>query len=311
MTQPGFTINNNEHEVDAIARIVAGHMTVQQVALRRGNSGDAPVLAVPKDLKLESVKALLDEYLERPERKSGTSQHLTLDSFVQHVNRFKNPEGMEQSVLFAWLGDEDSDPALTCIYDYHEPGKGRAGWGEYQAYYSFPVSDEWAAWSGVAEEAMSQADFAEFLEDHIVDVSAPEEAGENVRLIAQALGSELASPAQLMALARGLTVNVGRRVTNAHVLSSGESQIAFQEDHTDETGHPLRVPSVFQIAIPVFEDGGPWQLPIRLRYRVQGGTITWRIQPHRMDETLRGVMKIACDQAAQQTELPLYWGNDG
>lgn len=311
MNQPA-NVTGPATESEAVARVVRDLLQVQRQLLDRGSSSQASILAVPRALALQSIKPFLDEYLERPERKRGTSHHHTLDSFVAHVARFKQPNNLDQSVLFGWLGDPDDEnhgsPELCCVYDYHEPGSARAGWGDYRAVYTFPLSDEWRAWTQVAGVVLGQDAFAEFLEDRIADVSGPGAVGDGARHLAERLETEIATPAQLMALSRGLTVNVGRRVTNAQALSSGEAQIAFTEEHSDTSGQPLRVPAAFEIAIPVFEDGGAWQLPVRLRYRVNGGSISWRLQPYRMAETLRGVMRIACEQAASETGLPLYWG---
>ena len=150
--------------------------------------------------------------------------------------------------------------------------------------------------------------FAEFIEDRVHDVIDPEQAGANATELASILQSSLASPAKLLGLARGLTVNVGKRVQNATNLSTGEAQIAFQEEHSDAVGQPLKVPGAFAIAIPVLRCGRLWQIPIRLRYRVSGGSVYWILQPHRLVETKQAVFDEVCAEAREKTELPLFYG---
>lgn len=56
------------------------------------------IAEVAKDHSLASLKKYFDEYLEKPERARGTSEHLNVDSFIDHVLRHKH----ETSVVDAY-----------------------------------------------------------------------------------------------------------------------------------------------------------------------------------------------------------------
>lgn len=253
--------------------------------------------------KIQSVKPFLDEYLKAPERKLGTATLTTLDSFVDHVNRHKD----DDTVVFAI--DSPTQPGLLAVFDYNESGPaGAPRFGQHCARYSFPLSDEWKAWMKAGGEAMKQAAFAEFLEDRIVDVMDPTKGGDSIAEFKINLGIDLASAQQLMTLARGLSINVENGIANHQNLTSGEAQISFNEKHTTEAGVTLRVPGGFAVAIPVFRLGDRWQIPVRLRYRVQRPDLVWTLALHRTDLIFSKAFEEVVAKAKAGTELPVFFG---
>ena len=297
-------VHNRTNENQAIIDAAKSYGAAEVIELGKGGP---IVLSLPgthggRDAK--SVKPFLDEYLKAPERKKGTAAMTSLDSFIAHVNRHKD----KGTVVFAI--DDPKFPSLLAVYDYNHGGeKGEPRFGQHRASYSFPLSDEWQAWMRAgACEAMTQEDFAELIEDRIGDVMKPEEGGDMIKEFAVNLGVELAGPQRLMTLSRGLKVNVSSKVTNATNLSSGEGQLQFTEEHKTEGGDTLRVPGGFALAIPVFRLGNPWQVPVRLRYRVKGPVVTWTVGLHRTDLTFATAFKQAVETTAADTGLPLFFG---
>jgi len=284
------------------------------LALRLGNVeivdiGGVKAASVPSHnggRELKSIKALTDEYLKAPERRKGTATMTSLDSFIDHVNRHKD----DHAVLFAV--DRKDAPSMLAVYDYNESGaKGAPRFGTHRASYSFPLSDEWAAWMAASRaEAMSQSDFAEFLEDRIGDVLNPAspEIGDTITEFKMNLGIELASAQQLMTLSRGLKVHVNARVSNALNLSSGEAQVMFEEVHQGEGGATLKIPGGFALAIPVFRLGARWQIPVKLRYRVKGPNVFWTVALHNTDKVFKTAFEEAVKQASDHTKLPVFFG---
>lgn len=263
--------------------------------------GGAEVLSVPLGRRIESTKLYLDQFRKAPERKKGTAKLTSLDSFIDHVKRHKD----DDTVLFAI----ESEPALLSVYDYNKGGPtGAPRFGEHRARYTFPLSDEWNAWKKAAAGPMNQAAFAEFLEDRIGDVMDPLKVGETITEFAVQLGVDVATPQKLMTLSRGLQVNVSAVVKNAVTLTSGEGEIQFGEEHKDSGGAPLRVPGCFAIAIPVFKLGAIYQVPVRLKYRREGGVISWFVTPNRTAVIFEDAFGEAANKAANETKLPLFYG---
>jgi uncharacterized protein YfdQ (DUF2303 family) len=247
------------------------------------------VAVVPKreGKELQSVKKLIDEYRTAPERRKGTATLNEPQSFIDHVLRTKD----DDTELFANL--DRSAPKITAIYDYHKRD-GSPRFCEHRAVYPFPASEEWKIWASLNGEknAMDQKEFAEFIEDRQPDLEPPASAGKKTKEYVDALGCELATPGQIVALSRGLEMRVDQECVNTIRLSSGELQMVFKETHKGVNGEPLVVPGAFLISIPFFVGGQNWAIPVRLRYRNTQGSVTWWYQLALIDVLFREAIDI-------------------
>lgn len=253
---------------------------------------------------------LIEQRQTGPRRKRGTATLYDLDSFIGHVRRFAD----EHSVLFG--NRVPTNPELVCVIDYHEGGaadgrwEGKSPrWCQHRASYTFPLSQQWKTWKAATQKPMTQADLAELLEANIQDLIEPSAAGDVTRAELQRLQVEPASPAAVLTVSRGLAVRQASEIKNAQVLATGETQLVYSTTHTDERGQPLSVPSAFLLAIPVFEGGAAFVLPVRLRYRLVEGRISWSLKITRADATLDTAVREACESARDKTGLPLFYGS--
>ncbi len=253
---------------------------------------------------LISVKHLAEDWREAPERRRGQAKALTLGSFIDLVNRHKEPT---LSVVFA-----DSNwkaPSLTAVIDYHadnfETGDA-PGWGDHRVHYPFPLSEEWKRWIKTDGEPMEQADFAALIEDRMTELAAPDDGLRT--MVERDFQTTVATPSQLITLSRGLQVNVESKVKDMRTLQSGASQVVFEETHTGADGQPLAVPGVFVIRVSPFFMGDPILIPVRLRYRVRSGKIMWFYQIYRPDASITEAVRAAMQDVAAKTELPVYEG---
>jgi len=268
----------------------------------RGLAPSVSTFVLPEGLKLQSIKHLVNEWLPRPERRSGTARLDTLDSFIEHTKRFASAN----SVIFA--DPNPNAPKLTAVLDYHAAGADSTpSWCTHRGVYAFPVSDEWKIWSQKIE--LDQRTFAEFLEDRLVDVVDPELlTSDRVKQFAEGLDITLATPAQLLTLSRGLEVSVGQKVANSVNLSTGERSLQFTEEHSDKAGQRLKVPGGFVVGIPVFQGDAIYPVPVRLRYQVVSGAVRWTLQPQRADLVFRDAFDRAVTHVGEATELPVLRG---
>lgn len=268
----------------------------------------AEAMVLPSGLKLESIKHLIDEYRDHPERREGVATMQSVASFVDYVNRFKN----ENTVVFASQADHASgqNTGLHAIIDHHHAGAdGQARFGRHQCRYDFPLSEEWRAWGKVDGVPMSQEEFAELLEDRIFDVRDPydDKIGESAKEFSNALNARLASPGELRDLGKGLQVRIGQEATQLHNVQTGESTLQFSEEHKDAKGQPLRVPGGFVLGVPVFSEGRTYQLCARLRYRISG-SVKWVVKLHRADILYQHAFNEACEQVQASTVCPVFRG---
>ena len=110
-----------------------------------------------------------------------------------------------------------------------------------------------------------------------------------------------------MELSRGLQVYESSAVREVVNLSSGEGQISFQSEHTDQHGVPLKVPGLFLIAIPVFRNGPLYRIAARLRYRKNAGLVFW-YDLWRIDRTFDHAFDEALGRVRAETALPVMLG---
>lgn len=296
--------NTHRTEADAVAEIVAKHIDPKILTVSGYTAGGPQVVAVPTGFKLESTKKFVDEYRTRPDRREGTAKLEDLDSFIAHAKRFAD----EGSAIFA--DPNFARPSLTSVLDYHPAGaESDPRFGRHRGVYTFPLSEEWAAWQAKDTEPMGQAEFAEWIENRIVDIIDPSQAGESAKALGEAIGCAFASPSKLLELSRGLALRVDVKVKSAKNLGTGESQMQYATEHQDESGAPLKVPGAFLIALAVFRNGPPYQIAARLRYRHREGSLTWFYEMHRYDRVFEHAFKEACDRAKAETALPLFMGS--
>jgi uncharacterized protein YfdQ (DUF2303 family) len=292
----------NRTEADAVGELATRAFEPRLMEIEDPIIGRVEVFVGPNNVEPRSIKKLLDEYRTEPERKRGTAALQTLQSFIAHVNRHKDPD----SVIFA----TESNTRLACVFDYNHAGAdGDPRFGVHRAHYDCPLSDEWKAWDAIDGKQLGPNEFAEFIESRIADIVDPSSAGDGAKKFADTLGVEFAGPAKVMEMSRGIALRVNAKVARQVNLQSGVTQFVFQEQHNDENGEPLKVPGAFLIAIPVFKGGALYQLPVRLRYRVgSGGTLSWTLARYRDDRALQHAFAEVCETAQKETALPLFFG---
>ena len=255
-----------------------------------------------------------DAYRKRPLRRKGTIATTTLDSFIALTNR----QSGEQSVIFA---DNGERPSLTAVINFHAPeADGLPEFCDDRVSYAFPLSTEWTAWKGKDGKQMGQQEFAEWVEDRLFDIGEPGSAGEISQAFAAAASVTLAGPQTMLGLSKGLAIRVEERVAKSVNLQSGEGMLEFSVEHQDAaTGAPLKVPAAFHIRIPILRGGPTYSIPVRLRYRVGGGKVSWFFQMHRpelfmLDAVDASIARVALDSDMTKPPadigcgLPVYMG---
>lgn len=291
------------------------------------NLGTPLLLAVPAGRQVQDFtdKLRAAQSFLKPFQRKGTATMQDLASLIAWANRFKG----DNSALYA--SNTGDAPKLTCIADYHLAGPAQieamgdptARHGHHRATYAFPLSRQWKAWQKQSGQAVSGIEMGAFLEDFILDVidpplslTAPGIAGSeasdaDLRLIdiARRLDGSFGTATQLLGMAKSFTVNETADYTVAHNSTTGEATIQIKSEHIDGNGQPIRVPKLFLIAIPVFENGPAYRLPVRFQYRKAGPTVKFVLTLHDPKHAMDHAFTEAVDQAAVETELPLFIGH--
>ncbi|CAH1671841.1 DUF2303 family protein [Chelatococcus asaccharovorans] len=249
--------------------------------------------------KVVTLREEIERYRTNPDRRRGTARVTTLRAFVDLVNRHKD----DGSVIFART--EWPEPGLTAVIDYHTRDN-HPRHGEHRVQYPYPVTQEFKAWIGNNGKQLSQADFAEFLEERAPDLAEPTDI--EIDRYTKLFKTRVASPNEVFDLARGLSVSVDMKVANHVKIQSGESAIVFSEQHTNDKGEPIVVPGLFILQVPAFIDGEAVRIPVRLRYRVKGGDIVWAYALYQWEQVLRDRVKLDLEQVEFDTKLPVFEG---
>ncbi len=206
-------------------------------------------------------------------------------SFVDYVNRYKNRD----SVVFADLVARK----FEAVIDYHqapateaETGTtgGAAGvkprWGRHRATLGCDTTDDWQAWEAKSNKAMSQVDFARFIEDHIPNIADP--SGTDLLLMATTLEAK-----------KDVTFRQSTRLAN------GEHQLRFEETITGTAGSQngqIQIPNEFVLGLEPFQGVGLKRIDARFRYRITEGKLTLWFELVRAEEVLE---KAFTDVVAQ------------
>lgn len=273
-------------ETEAIATMVKASAHPPQVLqVVDPDSGEVVVLTIsPDNMTVRDLTKDLDARRDNPRRRTGTVAVKSLDSFIEMVNRNKDA----RAIVYA---DDSAKPVITAVMNDHMPGNDAPGHRDHRVVYAPELSSEWQAWTGRDGKPMDSGAFAEFLEEHALDMRDPAAGiGDGTQKIIDALGVKPAAPATIRGLARDLTVRVNSKVTDARNLQSGEAQLVFESSHTTVEGKPLAVPGAFLVALPIYRGGPGYLFVARLRYRVSNGGISWSYSLASTDVAKREVM---------------------
>lgn len=93
-------------------------------------------------------------------------------------------------------------------------------------------------------------------------------------------------------------------------LSSGEGKITLSSTNTtlDEQGVVIVVPTMFAIGIPVFDNGVPYQILARLRYRAKPRLTFW-YELWRTNRVFDHAFNEAVEQVQNETQRTVWLGS--
>ncbi|WP_246053473.1 DUF2303 family protein [Paracoccus hibiscisoli] len=312
-----------------VAETILEHLgdfgTVQTVSTPSSDDAEVPfIVAAPKGMVLHDLtqkhQAILEQF--KPLQRTGKAVLSDLPSLIEWTNRFKG----DDTVLFGQLQPR---PQLVSIIDYHgegapdlKQGQGdpSANYGRHTALYQFPVSDEWKRWTGISGKALTKDEFGEFIEENAKDLLDPtpkllsgnidgaEPWEQRMIEVAAQLQGRFGQYSTLVQLSRSFAVHETGHLNVTTNRDTGETQVQFLDEHRTPDGQPLRLPNLFMIAIPVFEEGALYRLAVRFRYRKAGQDVRFFATLYNPDAALRDAAREALDEAAQHTGVPLMMG---
>lgn len=261
------------------------------IALLRDSEG-ATSLESLTGLAREAVEFARQERLRHaagPDKREGTAALQSLESFIGHANRFK----AESSAVWA----DAAQRKLVSVLDYHPAGaESPARWGRHRGLYACPLSEAWLGWGGGKPLVMDQDEFAALLDSRDRELASG-------KLVT---GVAAPDPASLITLASNLEVYSHATAKRERDPNTGRVKISFTEEK-GVSGTVMPPPS-FLIQIPVFQDGIPQLLEVRLRVAVEDGEAKFTVQIHAANDVLRNSFAELCSRVSTGTSLPVFIG---
>lgn len=244
----------------------------------------APLALIPENTALK----VLEEHLPAPTR---TKQQLTvLDAatFINYVKRFAN----SATVVFC---NGPDGRTFRAVFDYHQPDQ--PAWGSHSASYACPLTVEWGNWKAFDRKRLSQADFAEFIEDNVKDLVTPEQA------------PDAPSAADMLEISRTLQAQKNITFRQGTRLDNGQVQLTYNEEIDGRAGATgqLRIPEQFYIGVKPFLGGAAFLVSARFRYRIQEGRlVVWYelVRPDKVLEEAYGAVRHTISEGIG--EVPMY-----
>lgn len=260
--------------------------------LERTENG-LPYVVLHSDAKItlcETLIAIEDARAEKPRVLSGTAQILTEQSMIDHVLRFKD----QFSVLFA------TDKMVCAVYDYHKPmcAQGlrdeQARWGRHRADYIPKLSREWEKWIVGSGKALSQTEFADFLDENDQDVAGPTDS------------RSVPSQADLATIGHTLKVTSEDAVEATIDRTTGNYSMVAKQN-MQATGE-CKIPKEFDVLIPIFDGGEKVRICCKFRLQKSGGQLKFGWVVPSAARMLRDEYAAMANRVATKTGVPLIFG---
>lgn len=216
----------------------------------------------------------LEQFLGVPNRIRQSVILNDVPSFVAYVSKFK----MDCTLLVC-----DMDKKTVRAYlDYHS--QDMASWNTHQATLQVQTSPEWKVWTSMDRRSFTQVQFAEFLEDNLIDVVEPDGA-------------------VLLEASMHLEAKKTVKFISGANLANGAAQLVYEESIEGKGKGNIVVPTRLKLGIPVFMGSDPVHVEARLRYRITEEKLTFIYILDRPADVLEIAFKDVVRQIANSVEI--------
>ncbi len=242
--------------------------------------GDTVFAILPEGYRTEDLD--LEQFLPAPRR---VKSDVGLDdgpSFVAYVNRFKTAGAL-------LLANRDA-ASVTALLDYHEAAD-KPSWLTHRAVLTVKKTPEWVTWIGKNKQWIGQGDFADFLEDNVLDIAEPDGA-------------------TILEAASNLQARKTVHFKSGINLSNTTTQLEFVEtlEGTSAVGQ-MEVPTRFTLGLAPFVGMEPIAIPARLRYRIVDHKLSFMFIIERHGRILEKAFDAVLTMIADQTDIKPLLGS--
>jgi len=250
---------------------------------------DVRRVALPPGWRIEERDD--EKLLDAPRRKRASVKLLDAESFIEYMKRHGS---LTDSTIWCETDYVAGKVDFLGIINDHGEDATAAAWRDHTATFAPEFSEEWKRWAGNSDKAFGQAEFANFIDNNLKDITG---------------GDGMPSGTQMLEMAISFEAKQDMRFKSAIRLQSGGVQMQFVQDDDQQTIEKMQMFDRFAIGIPVFWNGDAYRIEARLRYRVRDGKLTFWYELIRKDKTLEAATKTIIDTIREKTGTPFFFGD--
>lgn len=237
MSETYTSMDNEKNNAQTIAELAAQGFTVKYLG-----DEEIPILIVPPGHKVES----LESFLPVPARIKAKRTFIALESFNRYVKQFKSADTRIEL-----------QPSGCAVAIIDASGLNKPEWEGHLATFNVTHSERWKTWDSKHKRSLTQKEFAEFVEDNLIDFFVPKGAA-------------------MLDIAQTLQAEQNSLFESAVRTDKGDVSLTYKKTTTGKAGQKgdLEIPSLFEIRIPILEGEEPRLIPMRLRYDLNEGKLS-------------------------------------
>lgn len=231
----------------------------------------------------------LEYLLPTPTRHRASVVVNDSDSFIKYL---KKHGSLAECCIYADIDAENSKISMQAIIN--DNGEDEPGWRDHRCAFEPKQSVEWKRWNGNNRKAMSQADFATWLEENLADIAGVE---------------GMPSGNDMLQLALGFERTAEKRLKSKLNLQSGGVRLEYVDDEDKDTRTSLSVFERFTLGLPVFEgSNSAYPIESRLKYRERDGKVSFWFELIRPDRVFKTAVTEELDRIKAATGFMLING---
>lgn len=247
MTTPKIAMSATD-EAPAAFQLAEALTILTAGALAPTEVKGAHFVAVPPGYSHTDITKTIEAAQPRPNRKRGSVSLKDLGSFAAYCTD-------QQADTSAYIYADPDARTITAVFNDQ---RDLPGWRDHTATFQAEYTAEFARWLGRNghSKAMTQGEFAEFIEDNLADITAP-------------------AAQQLLDVATTIQAKTDITFNSAKRLDNGQNQLQYTEviDARAGANGALQIPKTFELGMRIFKNGDGYKLTARLKYRLGNGAV--------------------------------------
>lgn len=235
---------------------------------------------------VEIINLDTDDYRTRPRLKTGTYTTSTPQAFTDYLEKHSS----DDTEIWAGVAAAGGQGAqIVAVIDAH--GRTEPGWGKHRVKLQLSHSPEWLRWVAQDRKGLTQRQFAELVEDRLVDIVEP-------------------NSADMLEIAQTFEARNNVRFASSTILASGERRLEYKEDIDASAGRTgaMTVPQTFTLALRPFMGGEAWKVEARFRYSIREGALTISYALTRPEDVIQNAFDELVANIDTVTDAPVYAG---